>query len=387
MKIKSLLPTWHQKYNKSVLQLLGGITLALLLPHVNAVEVTKDIIITAGVVHESNPNLVKSNKEPVWIYSIVPQFLLGVASEANRWYLDAAILVQRHSNEKVLVDREDPKLAIGWDRTYESGMFGIKADYLESSAREEELKSTGVFTKTDNTEKIKKLSAKWLHTIDPRWSVLTEGAYSDVTFSLPGSLQGYNLGDIRSKLTYAYTEKLDTSLELGYAQLSPEKVFDDTDMVRLLLGAVYQINERFKIGARGGVYDLSGRQSDTDWEAGIKAEYTLDHTAYIAELNRELAASGVGGFRKVDSLKVGWAYHISELDQLGAEYSLYKTKKDREVGLDRVDYQQFAAFYERRLSNSWKTRLSAAFREQDIPGARSQGNMIGVSLTYDTLSF
>lgn len=387
MKIKGLLPTLHQKYNKSVLQLLGSVTLALFLPQVNAVEVTKDIIITAGVVHESNPNLVKSDKEPVWIYSIVPQFLLGITSEANRWYLDAALLVQRHSNERVLVDREDPKLAIGWDRTYESGMFGIKADYLESSAREEELKSTGVFTKTDNTEKIKKLSAKWLHTIDPRWSVLTEGAYSDVTFSLPGSLQGYNLGDIRSKLTYAYTEKLDTSVELGYAQLLPEKVFDDTEMVRLLLGAVYQVNERLKFGARGGVYDLSGRQSDTDWEAGIKAEYTLDRTGYVAELNRELAASGVGGFRKVDSLKVGWAYYMSELDQLGAEYSLYKTKKDREVNLDRVDYQQLAAFYERRLSNSWKTRLSAAFREQDIPGVRSQGNMIGVSLTYDTLSF
>lgn len=387
MKIKSLLPTRHRKYNMPVLQLLGSVTLALFLPQVNAVEVTKDIIINAGVVHESNPDLVKSNKEPVWIYSIVPQFQLGITSEANRWYLDAALLVQRHSNERVLVDREDPKLAIGWDRTYESGMFGIRADYLESSAREEELKRTGEFTRTDNTEKIKKLSAKWLHIIDPRWSVLTDGAYSDVAFSLPGSLQGYNLGDIRSKLTYAYTEKLDTSVELGYAQLRPEKVFDDTEMVRLLLDAVYQVNERFKCGARGGVYNLTGRQSDTDWQAGIKAEYTLDRTGYVAELNRELVASGVGGFQKVDSLKVGWAYKMSDFDQLGAEYSLYKTKKDREVGLDRLDYQQLGAFYERQLSSSWKTRLSAAYKEQDVPDARSHGNVIGVSLTYDTLSF
>ncbi len=387
MKIKSQLPSWRRKYTKSVLQLVGGGALALLLPQVNAAEITKDIIINAGVVRDSNPDMAERAKKPVWIYSIVPQFQLGIADEANRWYLDAALLVQRHSNEKVLVDREDPRLTIGWDRTYESGAYGVKADYVESSAREDELKSTGVFTRTDNTEKLKMLSAKWLHTISPRWSVLTNGAYSDVTFSLPGSLQGYNLGDIRSKLTYAYTEKLDTSVELGYSQLRPEKVFDDTEMVRLLMGADYQVNERFKLGAFAGVHDLSGRQSDTDWQAGIKAAYLLDRTSYVAELNRELAASGVGGFRKVDSFKVGWGYKVSEVDQLGADYSLYKTKKDREVNLNRIDYGQLNAFYERRLSRDWKTRLSAAFKEQDIPGARSHGNMIGVSLTYDTLSF
>ncbi len=387
MNIKNLLPTCHQEYNKSILQLLGGVILALFLSQVNAVEITKDIIINAGVDYDSNPNMVKRNKESVWIYSIAPQFQLGITSELNRWYLDAALLVQRHSNENVLVDREDPRLAIGWDRTYESGILGVKADYIESSAREDELKSTGVFTKTDNTEKIKRLSANWLYRINPKWSVLTDGFYSDVTFSRPGNLQGYNLGDIRSRLTYAYTERLDTSAELGYSQLHPEKVFDDTEMVHLLMGAAYQVNERLKLGANAGIYDLSGRQSDTDWQAGIKAEYVLERTSYVAELNRELAPSGVGGFRKLDSIRVGWEHKISEQDQVGANYSLYKARSDKEVNLERVDYGQLSVFYERRLSRDWKTRLSAAFKEQDIPGARSQGNMIGVSLSYDTLSF
>lgn len=386
MKIKSLLAVLHQRHNRPVLQLLGGSALLLVL-QANAAEVTKDIVINADVVHDSNPGLVKDDKNPVWIYSMAPHFRLGITDEVNRWYLDAAVLVQRHSNEKVLVDREDPTLAIGWDRTYESGMYGVRADYAESSARQEELKSTGVFTNIDNTAKSKKLSANWLHTINPRWSVLTEGAYTDVTYSLPGSLAAYNLGNIRSKLTNAYTEKLDVSAQLSYSQLRPEKVFDDTELVGLLMGAAYQVNERFKLDARAGIYDLSGRQSDKDWEAAVIAEYTLDRTRYIAELRRELAASGIGGFRKVDSLRVGWLYNMSELDQVGAEYSLSKGKKDREVDLDRLDYQQLGAFYERRLSNYWKTRFFADYREQDIPGVRSHGNTIGVSFTYDTLSF
>lgn len=386
MKIKSLLAVLHQRYNRPVLQLLGGSALLLLL-QANAAEVTKDIVINADVVHDSNPGLVKDDKNPVWIYSMAPHFRLGITDEVNRWFLDAAVLVQRHSNENVLVDREDPTLAIGWDRTYESGMYGVRADYAESSARQDELKSTGVFTKIDNTAKSKKLSANWLHTISPGWSVLTEGAYSDVSYSIPGSLQAYNLGNIRSKLTNAYTEKLDVSAQLSYSQLRPKKIFDDTELVGLLMGAAYQVNERFKLDTRAGIYDLSGRQSDTDWEVAVIAEYTLDRTRYIAELRRELAVSGIGGFRKVDSLRVGWLYNMSELDQVGAEYSLSKGKKDREVDLDRLDYQQLGAFYERRLSNYWKTRFFADYREQDIPGVRSHGNTIGVSFTYDTLSF
>lgn len=386
MKIKSLLSVLQQRYNKSVLRLLGSSALLLLL-QANAAEVTKDIVINADVVHDSNPDLVKYDKNPVWIYSIAPHFRLGITDEVNRWYIDAAVLVQRHSNEKVLVDREDPTFAIGWDRTYESGMYGVRADYAESSARQEELKSTGVFTNIDNTAKSKKLSANWLHTINPRWSVLTEGAYTDVTYSLPGSLDAYSLGNVRSKLTNAYTEKLDISAQLSYSQLRPEKVFDDTELISLLLGTAYQVSERLKLGARVGVYELSGRQSDTDWEAGVTADYTLNRVSYIAELNRELAASGIGGFRKVDSLRVGWVYNMSELDKFGAEYSLSKAKKDREVNTNRVDYQQLGVSYERRLSNYWRTRLFADYRQQDIPGVLSHGNTIGFSFTFDTLSF
>ncbi|MGB7816909.1 MAG: hypothetical protein WBL28_11235 [Methylotenera sp.] len=397
--------TQHRKFKKTALRLMAGVTFVLLLPQVNAAEIakeaevakettsakeaafTKEITVAAGVEHDSNPNMVKRNQEPVWIYTIAPQLHLGASNEANLWYLDAGLLVQRPSNEKVLTNREDPRLAVGWDRTYESGLFGIKADYLETSSRAAELKSTGVFSKADNTERIRILSARWLHAIDPRWSVLTEGAYNNITFSLPGSFQNYKLEDIRSKLSYANSEKLNTNIQLSYSHLRPDSNLDNTSLVRLVMGADYQVNEGFKIAPRAGIYNLSGRQSDTDWEAGIKAEYTAERMNYRAEVSRDLTVSGVGGFQKSDSFILGWLFNINERDRLGAEYGLNKSKKDREVNLNSLDYQQVSAFYERNLSNYWKTRFSAAYKEQDVSGTRSQGNVIGVSLTYDTLSF
>ncbi len=377
----------HRKLKKFALQLIATSTFIFFIPNVNAVEIDKEIIVTAGVDHDSNPDLVKKNPDPVWIYTIVPQFKLDLKDQVNRWYLDAAVQVQRHSNEKVLINREDPRLAIGWDRTYESGMFGFKGTYVEASSRAAELKSTGAFTKIDNTQKDKTLSANWQHNISSRWSVLTEGAYRDIIFTIPGTLDNYKLGDISSKLSYANNEKLDTSIQLGYSHLHPEKTFDDTDLVRLTMGANYQVNEGFRLASRAGVYNLSGRQSDTDWEAGIKADYEQARMNYSVELSRGLTASGVGGFQKTDSLKLGWLFDISDIQRAGANYSLEKNKKDNDVGFIELDFQQIGAFYERTLSSHWLARLSASHRQLDAPGTTSHSNIIGFSVVFDSLNF
>lgn len=391
MKISSYLPIQYQNYNQGVLQLLVGVTFVFLSSHLYAAEVIREIIIGTAVDYDSNPDMVKRNQDPVLIYSFVPQFKLSVANESNLWYLDAALLVQRHNNEEVLVNREDPKLSIGWDRTYGSGSYGVKLQYAEASARVAELKSTGVFVtgggNKDATEKSKILSAKWLHAINPRWSLLTEGGYSDFFYTLPGSLQGYNIADINSKLSYANTEKLTTSVQLGYQQLLPDKVLDNTSIARIIAGVEYEVTDGFKLLSRAGIYNLTGRQSDTDWEAGIKAEYNKERMNYVAEINRELSPSGVGGFQKIDSLRLGWIFFMTDHDRVGADFSLYKAKADDQVGFDKLDNKLIGGFYERNLSAHWKTRVSAGHKQQKIPGAESQGNLIGISLIYDTLSF
>lgn len=372
---------------KLVVRLLMGLSLSLLLQPANAADVSKKISVTAGVEHDSNPSLVEKNREPVWIYTLTPQLLLDATDEVNRWYLDATLLVQRYSNKKVLADREDPKLTIGWDRLYESGFFGIKADYQESSSRVAELKSTGVFSNKDATQTTKALAAKWQHEINPRWTALTEGRYIDTAFSEGGSLGSYKVNEISSNLTYANTEKLDTSVKLGYVHYRPDQFFEDTDLVRLVLGANYQIKDGFTLAGHAGIYNLSGEQSDTDWEAGISAAYTAERMSYTAELNREVNPSGIGGFQKTDSFKIGWLFDISERDRMGADYGLSKQREFTELNPDWVDYQQVGAFYERSLSNQWRSRFYAVHKELDFPQVDSRANVIGVSLVYNTLSF
>jgi len=377
----------HHNSRKPMLQLLAVVTLSLLLPHVNAAEITKKAILATSVEHDSNPSLSSTTKNPVWIYTIAPQFQLDITDEVNRWYLDTAFLVQRYSNERVLVNRSDPRVMLGWDRTYESGLFGLKAEYQESSSRFDELKSTGEFLSLNNTEKSKALSAKWQHTISPRWSILTDGGYKDYAFSIPGVLIDYTTADIKTQVSYLNSEKLQTYAQVGISQLRPESTFDNTELTQLIVGGTYEISQGFTLSPSAGVYSLSGRQSDNDWQAAIKAEKIIERANYSAALSRDIVPSGIGGFRTADSLKAIWNLNVSDRDLVGVEYQLDRYKKDDSIFVDKFRFQQFVAFYDRNLNDHWKTRLSASRKESYSPASSAKSNVIGVSLVYDTLSF
>ncbi len=389
MKIKKQLPIRHPRYNKTVLHLLSGLTCILLLPQANAAEVTKRAMLTTGLIYDSNPAVSSIQKNPAWIFSLIPYFRVDVTSEVNQWFLDGSFDIERPSNQTVLINREDPTLNAGWNHTYETGSFGINANFTQGTTLNSQLTTTGQFTQNNNTQTTRELAANWQQTINSKWSALTNAVYDNVSFSIstPGGLASYKFGDIGSKLIYTNSEKLDTYVQLGYAQINPNDTFESTDKVRLGGGADYNVNENLTLGANAEIYDLSGRQSYTSWDGGINAKYTLQRVSYSSALVRQIKVSPNGGFQKTDGLILGWAYARSELDQFGADYSFNKYIRDATIGLDGLDYQQLGAFYERSLSNHWKTRLSTTFRKIDSLGKSGNSEAVGVSLVYDTLKF
>ena len=389
MKIEKQLPNRHLRNKKSALQLLTGVTFVLLLPQAYSAEFTTKATITAGVEYDSNPAMTNGQKNPVLIYSLNPDLLLDVKEESNQWYLDASLMDQRYSNEKVLVNRDDPKLVAGFNHTYESGLIGIKASYWEASSVLDQLTTTGILSQVNNTERNQLLAVNWQQTINSRWSALTNAAYHSTRYSIasPFSLSGYEFDEIGSKLTYANNDQLDTYAQLGYAFLNPDLNFESTNKVNLMVGTDYKINENLKLNASAGIYNLSGRQTDTSWEGDVSAIYTGEHIHYSAGLNRGIAPTGLGGFQKSNALKLGLAYNRTEYDRFEADYAVTRYIKDASIiGLDKVDYQQVSAFYERDLSIHWKARISATYRILEST-ARSNGSLIGATLSYDTLSF
>ncbi len=369
----------------SPLRLLLAVVCISLTPIVNAADVEKRILVTSGVEYDSNPQMSEINKDPVWVYRLFPQLKLDILDDLNRWYVDAGLEILRHSNEKAVVNQDNPKLTGGWNRSYESGMFGINAGYQEASARNAELNNTGLFTNLKNVQTTKSLGANWQHRIASRWSVLTEVAHSDFEFSEAGLLEDYKLSGLKSKLSYENSDKLTTYALLGYSVYDPD-VNKTSYLARAGIGADYQLSEQLTILSRASLYKLSGRQSDSDWEAGLKAEYTTGKSLYSASLARNVEDSGLG-FRVVDSARLGGQYSFTERDRIGADYSFDQYKKDSSLFLDKLDTQTLGLFYVRDISEHWFARVYANHRELDFSGSNPKGNSIGVTLVFDTLNF
>lgn len=355
---------------------------------VNAAEFSSRAIVTTGTEYDSNPALSENNKNPVWAYKIVPELQVDATSDINHWFLNSALLIQRYSNGKVLVERQDPKFILGWDRTYQSGIYGLKANYQEATSRTLELTSTGVFADKNGTQKTKSIEAMWQHSFNARWSILNEGSYSIFDLSNAGGLGSYNLSELKSKIIFLNSEKLSTYGQIIYTGYHPDSILNDTNLIRLAVGADYQFNERLDIGVRGGIDKVSGNQSETGWEGGIKSIYSPNEKSnYTADLSRTLGAGGIGGFQTVDSIKLTGNYNLSDKNIMGVNYQLNKSRQDSQINAISVDYQQLELFYARVLSPHWEARFTGAHRELSSSNINAQSNLVGVSVTYATLSF
>lgn len=354
------------------------------------VGLTKKIVLTTSIVHDSNPALDDSLKKSVWIYSLAPQVLLDYTGEVNNLYLDAALQVQRNSNEEVLADRDDPRLAVGWSRTYEAGIYGVYANYSQFVSRAAEITATGVFSGNldgESTQRNRTFGGRWQHAIAPRWSVLTSGEYIKTAFSGGVGLVDFGIVDVRSRLNYEFTERLDTYLQLGYSKITPDDTFEATKLGRFALGANYQLSEALTVSSRAGMYRTTGAQSDNDWEAGVQLGYDVGRVRYIAELNREVAGSAIGAFQKSDTFRLGWLFDRSEIDRFRVNYTLIKFREDEAGLLPDNELQEINALYDRTLGGNWRGQANLIFREQSRTGFRSDGNVVGVTLIYDGLSF
>jgi hypothetical protein len=378
----------HKKSEKSKISLLLASLFGLLLQQAYAAEVNTKVIVTGGLEYSSNPALSGSQKVPVWIYTLAPNLLFDVKSDDNLWYLDGLLTVQRHSNENVLINREDPRLRAGWTHNYESDILGVTASYAESSTLLNQLISSGAFTLTNNTQTTEQLAANWQHTINDRWSALTNAAYTNYSYSIQqNTLLDYSVGEVKSKLIYENNEKLKTSLQADYAQLKPDGVIKSTDNVNLVVGADYKINEHFDVGGDAGVYNLSGRQSETDWTAGMFAGYTVERTKYSFVLNRGISASGIGGFQILDALKLGWVHDRTEKDRFGANFNFNRYKKDVTIGLDGVDYKEVNGYFQHDLSSHWQARVNTTYRKLDTIVTNANETVVGFTIIYDQYGF
>jgi len=369
--------------NLFVLKFLVGLSVSIIAQQVCAVELQKQVIVPLGVEYDTNPDMSGAIRYPVWRYTVAPRLVLNIDDGSNNWLVDGSILLQRHSNDDVVLKhREDPSLILGWKRAFEFNTFSVNANYSEASSRLTEFKTTGIVT-AEGTTRTKSIDGNWLHAFSDKLMLSVAGLHDDISYS-GVALTDYTASTISPTLTYSLNEKVDPFVQLRYSHYNPDDVLiDSSNLVAAIVGVNVKATDSFNWGIRAGLNDVSGAESRTFWTGGVTGDYTTTNTRTIVELARTIGAAGIGGYLESDNLKVGWAYDISQVNRAGVDLAWHKSK-----AADKYEARQFGGWYEHDLNKHWLARLSVIHREsQFVGGADAAANIVGVTAVFNSLNF
>ena len=253
-------------------------------------------------------------------------------------------------------------MVIGWDRQNEQGNFKLLASYNENSTRNTELTTTGLINQ-DVTATSKLIAADWSRLLTEKLNFTLRGELLKTSYDGAG-FTGYNTKSIDSYLGYQVTEKLITFVNIGYIKyksdsqstLSSQGSQNSQNSENYLAGITYVVNPQLDFSIAAG-----RNHTSSVGNANIaKASFNYQSERYLlnGELERSVAATGIGNFQESDRLNLSYSYDLSDKSAIGTGFSL---QKNNSLNSNEITYVN--GFYSRDLSDRWAMRVSLDYRK------------------------
>lgn len=338
----------------------------------------------ATLEYDSNPSLSATSKQSVSRLIVLPVYSLVGTYGIDEFKAGLGLKVERSTDQRVSIDREDPNLLFGWWRLTETGGFGLTTKYDQVSSREAELEETGS-TAADSTRKTWTLAGQWRTAITELSTLTANADYKAVSYDT-GTQTDYNNLVAGIAWTYAWSERIAPFLSFSVNHYDPDKKTGTTatsDYYTVSGGVSVKATERLEWTAQGGPGRISASTSGSGYQGSFVMQYR--GTRYDAALNisRSANASGDGGFVVSNRVAGTFGYPIDERSGLGFSASWQDNEGD-----DPNTVQQLGAWVSHELSPFWNVRLNYQhkLRRQDRQSDAS-GDLLGVTLVYTPLSF
>lgn len=348
-------------------------------------EWEQSISLPATLEHDSNLPLSTRSKQGVSRLIVVPAYSLVGTYGIDEFKAGLGLRVERSSDQRISIDREDPNLLFGWRRLTETGEFGLTTTYQEASSRAAELENTGGRA-PDTTQKTSALKALWRSAVTELSSLAVDGDYKMVSYDDRSQTDYTNLLAGIS-WNYAWSERIDPFLRLSVSHYDPDKTtvaVAKSDYYSATMGVKVKASEHLEWTAQGGPGRVSGRTaSGTGWQGSFDMQYRGDRYELALNAGRSVTVSGNDGFAVANRIAGTFGYAIDERTSLGFSASWQDNKGDNPNTM-----QQLGAWASHELSPFWHARLSYQHklrREDRQPDA--SGDALGVTLVYSPRSF
>jgi hypothetical protein len=347
-------------------------------------EWEQSISLPATIEHDTNLPLATTNKQGVSRLIVVPAYSLVGTYGLDELKAGLGLRVERSSDQRISIDREDPNLLLGWRRLTETGEFGLTTTYAEVSSREAELEETGR-TAADTTRKTWTLGTRRSAAVTELSTLTAYADYKTVSYDA-GSQTNFSNIAAGINWNYAWSERIDPFLSFSVSHYEPEKTtaaVAASDYYTASVGVKVKASERLEWTAQGGPGRISAQTSGTGWQGSAAMQYRGEHYDAGLNMGRSANPSGDGGFVVSNRIAGTFGFAIDDRSSAGINASWQNSK-----GESSSTRLQLGASASRQLSPFWQARLSYLHKLRREDGqSDASGDVLGVTLVYSSPDF
>jgi hypothetical protein len=347
----------------------------------NALVILQQVNIPAIVQYESNPILLTDEEQSAFQYILTPNYIVTATEDTNTFFADVALNIVRSSNQSVVVDREDPTLSLGWRGERERDKFNVVSRYTRLSSRQREFRTASVVD-IDATAVERSLIGDWTREITDKWLFTLSGRLVKAKFD--GGVFGNSLLRVAGfNTSYRVTDNFIPYTSVNFTDFRPDGI-EPLKAQDLLVGAKINLTDKLSVQAGAGFNHIDSTGSALISNAAFN--YGNDRYNIFGNIARTANPSNAidvtGGYPITDSLGLGFAYYLSEIDSIGTDFSINKNKSG-----DFAESKLLNVFYNRDLSLYWKMRLFAGVRTLDVSNDNANNKVLGITIIYNTPQF
>ena len=347
-------------------------------------EWNQSISLPTTLEYDSNLPLSSTNKQGVSRLIAVPAYSLIGTYGVDELKAGLGLHVERSSDLRVSMNREDPNLLLGWRRLTETGEFSLTTTNDEVSSRAAELQDTGGIT-TDSTRKTASLKGGWRSAVTELSTLTANADYTTVSYDT-GTQPNYT--NLAADITwgYAWSERMEPFLRFSVSHYDPENTtatVATSDYYTATAGVKVKASEHMEWTVQGGPGKVVARTTDTGWQGSFDMRYLGDRYDAGFNVGRSVAVSGDGGFVATDRVTGAFSYAIGERSRAGFTASWQDTK-----GNSPNTMQQLGAWASHELSPFWHARLYYQHKLRSQNGQPdASGDVLGATLVYSPQGF
>lgn len=330
---------------------------------------------------DTNPGMSPVYRGGIWRALFEPSYMLTRTTGASEWKAGFALQVARSSNKAISLDREDPSVSLDWRHRSEVGEFGIVARYDQVATRTSETDATGRVA-TDSTRASRTLSASWSRALSERSALSVNSAYSSVAYRR-GAYVDYATLSTGMKFSYEWSESIAPFISLSSADQTPAGGGVSSRHTNVLLGMNWKVLEHLESTIQAGKSKSSGTGGNNSSQGGVAARYAAQRTRLSLNADRQVSASGLGGFVTADQLNGSWGYDLNEHSSVGISAGWRKNRSITDDVSRNAD-----VWLQRELNSFWNLRAHYLHRTRTggvVGGATS--DMLGLALNYTHSDF